>query len=156
MDHVQNQALDGFSSPITSALTKVSAKTGPNVEQRPHGQAHDNVDILGIGTQLHSDLSHFSSPQDINERIVGEESWPMPLDVPQLSPSMIMSEQLPQHELTKFGDIDCGPSWDLINWAKSPSPLFSPVPIEFYTRVSYNLDALPFKQFMNDLEASGG
>jgi hypothetical protein len=155
MDYTQIQTLDGFPSPIASALGNASANTGPNVEPRPHGQVYDSVDILGMATLLHSDLSHISGPQDLNERLVGEEPWSIPCDVPQLSPPMVRSEQLPQHELPKFGDIDFGPSWELINWAKSPSPLFSPVPLEFYTRVSYNLDALPFKQFMKDLEASG-
>jgi hypothetical protein len=156
VDHAQNQALGGFSSPIASALANASAKTGPNVEQRPHGQLYDRADILGMGTSLHSDLSHISGPQDLNECVAGEEPWPIPLEVPQLSPSMVMSEQPPQHELPKFGDIDFGPSWDLINWTKSPSPLFSPAPLEFYPVVRYNLDALPFKEFMKDLEASGG
>jgi hypothetical protein len=117
---------------------------------------YGSVDILGIRTSLHSDLSNISCSQDLNERVVEEELWAMPLDVPQLSLSMAMSEQLPQHQLSKLGDIDFGTSWDLINWAKSPSSLFSPVPLEFYPRVRYNLDALPFKQFMKDLEASGG
>jgi hypothetical protein len=156
VDHTQIQALGGFPPPIASALAIASAKTGPNVQQRPHGQVYDSVDIIGMETLLHSNLSHISGPQDLNESVVEEEPWPIPLEVPQLSPSMVMSEQLPQHELPKFGDIDFGPSWDLINWTKSPSPLFSPVPLEFYPRVRYNLDALPFKQFMKDLEASGG
>jgi hypothetical protein len=69
---------------------------------------------------------------------------------------MVISQQLPQHELPDFFDIGFGLSWDLTNGAKSPSPLFSPVHPEFYTRVSYNLDALPFNQFMKDLEAPGG
>ena len=117
---------------------------------------YDNVDVFGIGTPLHSDLSHISGPQDLNERVVGEEPWPMPLDVPQLSPSLVISQQLPQHELPMFVDTDFGsPSWDLTNWPKSPSPLFSPVAPEFYTRVRYNLDALPFEQFMKDLGAPG-
>jgi hypothetical protein len=155
MDHTQIQTLDGFPSPVVSTLGSAPAKTGDNFEQRPHGQVYDSVDILGMGTLLHPDLSHVFGPQDLNERVVAEEPWSMPCDVPQLSPPTVRSEQLPQHELPKFGDIDFGPSWELVNWAKSPSSLFSPVPLEFYTHVSYNLDALPFKQFMKDLEASG-
>jgi hypothetical protein len=145
VDHAQNQARDGFSSPIASAFDNASTKTGPNVEQGPHGQVYDNVDIFGMGTPLHSDLSHISGPQDLNERVVGEEPWSMLLDDPQLSPSMAISQQLPQHELLDFVDIDFG----------SPGPLFSPVPPELYPRVRYNLDALPFKQFMKDLGAPG-
>lgn len=157
MDHAQNQAQDGFSSPIASAAGNASTKTGPNTKQGPHGQVYDNVDVFGMGTPLHSDLSHISGPQDFNERVVGEETWPMPVDVPQLSPSMVISQQLLQHELHILGDIDYfgSPFRDSTNWAKSPSPLFSPGLPEFYTRLRYNLDALPFKQFMKDLEAPG-
>jgi hypothetical protein len=156
VDHAQNQARDGFASPVASAAGNATTKTGLNVEQGPHGQVYNNVDVFSIGTPLPSDLSHISGPQGLNERVVGEEPWPMLLDVPQLSPSMVISQQLPQHEPPMFVDIDFeSPSWNLTNWAKSPSPLFSPVPPEFYTRVGDNLDALTFKQLMKDLGLLG-
>jgi len=80
----------------------------------------------------------------------------MHLDVPHLSPSMVISQQLPQHELPILAYSDFGsPSWNFTNWAKSPGSLLSPVHPEFYTRARYNLDALPFKQFMKDLGAPG-
>lgn len=156
MDHAQNQARDGFSFPVASAVSNASTKTGPNVEQEPHEQVYNNVDIFGMGTSVHSDLSQISDHQDLNESVVGEEPWPMPLDVPQLSPSMVISQQLPQHEPPIFDDIDFGsPSYDLTNWAKSPNSLLSPVPPEFYTPVRCNMDALSLKQFMGDLGAPG-
>ena len=114
---------------------------------------YDIVDILGVGIPLNSDLSHIFGPQYLNDRVVREEPWPMPTDVPRLSPSMVISQQLPYNEVLNFVDCDFG---HLTNWTKSPSPLFSLIPPEFYTRACYNPDALPFKQFMKDLEAPGG
>lgn len=154
VDHAQSQARAGSSPLITSTVGNGSANTGLNVEEGPHGQRYDHFDVPGMGTQLQFDFSYTLGLQNLNEHVVGEE--PMTLDVPQLSPPMLIGQHFPQYEQSSIADLDFD-FFNSTNWTtRSPSPLFPPVYPEFYVQKTCNLDALPFKQFMKDLGASGG